>query len=99
MVLSDSERCDLRLLFANAVHYVFNNRLYLICSERKRVAVSDKPDGLSRTVNNHLASLALVQMLLQAGPDFRASDFLQVIPEFRKKLSAAEHRDSSFPSE
>jgi hypothetical protein len=38
-------------------------------------------------------------MLLKAGPDFRAGRLFQVIPEFRQKLSAAEHRGSSFPRE
>jgi hypothetical protein len=33
--LSDSEKRNLRFLRANAAHHVLNNRLHLICRERK----------------------------------------------------------------
>src|ERR1700756_5773752 len=97
IVLSDSKRRWLRFLVANAVHHVFDKGLNLICCKSERVTFSNEADGLPRTVNNHLAGLAFVQMLLKASPDFRTGDFFQVVPEFCQKLSAAEHWDSFFP--
>src|SRR6516164_2955366 len=80
---------QLRLLFANALHHVFNYGLYLIGRESKRVTIGNESDGLPSAVHNDLARLAFVQMLLKAGSDFRAGRLFQVIPEFREKLSAA----------
>src|SRR5882724_2115335 len=88
-----------RFLFANAVHHGVDNGLHLIGRESKRITVGNESNGLPSAVHNDLACLAFVQMLLKAGPDFRAGRLFQIIPEFRKKLSAAEHRGSSSPYE
>src|ERR1700751_3041574 len=88
--------CWLLFLFAKAGHDMLNNRLTLLCGKSKRVTVGNEADGFSGTVNYNPAGLAFVQMLLKASPDFGTGDLFQVVPEFCQKLSAAEHRDSSF---
>ena len=57
----------LPFLFANSVHDVSYDRLYLIRRESKRVTVRNETDGLASTVHDHLAGLAFPQVFFEVG--------------------------------
>src|SRR2546428_13859872 len=82
-------------LVANARHDVSNDELHVVGWHAKRIALRNNSDRLAGTVHDHLADLAFVQVLLEAGPEFRIGHILQVVTELGQKISATEHRGSS----
>ena len=64
----------------DAGHYFAHEGLDRVGRERKGTALGDDLDGLSGTVNNNLASLALAQMLLEMGPEVYTCSVVDIVP-------------------
>jgi hypothetical protein len=67
---------------ADAGHYGAHERVNRLGWERKATAFGNDIDCLSSAVDDHLAGLALAQMLLQMGSEVGTGSFVDVVPEF-----------------
>ena len=72
-------------------HHVLDDWLDVVGRQKKVVCLSYYTDGLTCAVDDNLASLALAQVLLNAGLDLWLGAALEVVSEFGKEVSAAKH--------
>jgi hypothetical protein len=79
---------------ADTGHYFTHEGLNRIGRKRKGSTLGNDLDGLSGTVNNNPAGLALAQVLLKMCPEVATGGVVDVVPEFGQEVSAAKHRFS-----
>lgn len=84
----------LLLLSSNSCHDVLYDRLHFVGRQSEGSAVGDDANGFARTVHNHLARFALMEMFLEFRPNLWAGCVLYVISKLGKKFSASKHQDS-----
>jgi len=83
---------DLCRLLTDAGHYLTHEGIDRMGWQRKTTAFGNNLDGLPSTVDNNLARLALVKVLLQMGTQVRTGGVVDVVPEFGQEVSAAKHQ-------
>jgi hypothetical protein len=77
---------------ADAGHHGTHDGVDRLGWQHKTTAFGNKLDSLSSAVNDHLAGLALPQVLLKMGSEVRTRGLVDVVPEFGQEVSAAKHQ-------